>query len=242
MPASNRLRTFFRQLVSGVARNLPRSQQGRGVDEDKAQDIMQRYLPKFEADVRLYTQNLIEGRWQPQQWREQVEVSLRNLYLTAAIAGAGHVGRLMPEVLHDVTEKLASQRPFLNKFAAEVERLAPEERNLEKVVSRLMRYGNPAREMVQRGLDRSYKRPRLPFYPKDGSTHCLDNCYCDWVWTDIDPDKGDWDVTWTLDIRGGRLEEHCSTCLARAVAFRPLKIRGGVIVTNTNIPGVRARR
>lgn len=240
MPTDNRLRNFFRQLVTGVSRNLQRSSRGRAVPEDQAATLLARYMPKFEADVRLYTQNLIEGRWQPKQWRDNVEIAIRNLYLTAAIAGAGHVARLMPDVLHDVTERLASQRPFLNKFAAEVERMEPSERNLDRLVNRLTRYGQPALTLVHAGIDRTYGRPSLPFRPKDGTTICMNGCKCDWVWEDVNADGGDWDVRWTLDRSGG--VEHCATCLTRAVAFNPLKIRGGVIITNVNVPGVRARR
>lgn len=240
MPADNRLRNFFRQLVTGVARNLQRPSRARAVPEDQAEALLSRYMPKFEQDVRLYTQNLIEGRWKPKQWRDNVEIAIRNLYLTAAIAGAGHVGRLMPQVLSDVTERLNSQRPFLDKFAAEVERMEPAERNLDKLTKRLALYAKPALVVVHAAIDRTYGRPNLPFRPKDGTTVCMNGCKCDWVWEDVNPANGDWDVRWVLDRSGG--VEHCSTCLTRAVAFNPLKIRGGVIITNINVPGVRAGR
>lgn len=61
----------------------------------------------------------------------------------------------------------------------------------------------------------------LPAYPGDGSTTCLSRCKCHWEIVPLDEDAGDYDCTWVLG-----LAEHCSDCVDRSMAWRPLQVRG----------------
>lgn len=61
----------------------------------------------------------------------------------------------------------------------------------------------------------------LPAMPGEG-TICLYMCKCKWSIVTVNAEQGDYDCTWVLAA-----DESCSTCLARAAEWSPLRIRGG---------------
>jgi len=76
--------------------------------------------------------------------------------------------------------------------------------------------------------------PRLPAYPRDGTTRCLVRCHCHWYINQVG--DADWDAYW-IDPLLKEIEPflrekhkgHCEHCIRRSIAWSPLRIRGGVL-------------
>lgn len=222
-----RLTTIIQNLTGRVS-GIFRRASARRIDESQAQRVVQQYTPYFRQDIERETDRLLAQMITPAEWAQRIEKALTNLYLTAGMAGSGHVGRMMPELLDDITRAIQEQRGFLQRFAKQIE----SDRDLftrEKIVNRLSQYTGSARPVISRALIRSEGRPALPFLEAD-RTNCFNNCKCHWEWHDLDVEKGNWDVYWRLNP----LAEHCETCVVRAELCNPLQIRNFEIVTNVS--------
>ena len=77
--------------------------------------------------------------------------------------------------------------------------------------------------------------PPLPAYPGDATTACHIGCRCYWSITATG--EGNADCRWIM-----RPAEHCPNCRRRAEEWNPLRIRGGVIQSYSQIGIYRSAR
>lgn len=239
MPIADRLRRFFSGLITGLTDRLQaiNGRPARTVPEENVQDYVARYLPVFKQEVERHTDKLISGEFIERQWKFEVREELRSLYLTAAAAAAGGIGRLTQADIADIDRKLREQEPYLERFTQTIMRTPREERSRESILNRLSLYGGTAKPITSRILARSQGRPTLPFDPGHGSL-CLNHCKCHWRWVDVNPTNGDWDVFWVVTVA----VEHCQTCIDRQKACNPLRIRGGRIVSDLDLKVLIVKR
>jgi hypothetical protein len=175
----------------------------------------------FTARVVGLTRAYAQGRLTLPQWRAAFAAELDAYHPAAAIVGAG--GSRDEAVLALGRQRAAEQRAFLDAWAAQLEQGGlPSERML---TARARLYAGAGKASFYEGQSVSNKLPRMPFYPGDGGTECLGGCVCAWKFQKLEGD-GNWDCYWNISPA-----EHCPTCLERQAAARPLKVRGGVIVT-----------
>lgn len=224
MPIAKKIKELFQNIASGIT-GVFRPKEV--INTDDAETVMEKYVPEFETEVRKVTQGLIDGKVSPRDWGDTILEELTDLYLTAAAAAAGHVGRLTPEIKRDVEKQIQEQKRYLNQFVSDL-RDADTGLELDKILNRVMMYTGGGYEIAERARNRNAGRPELPFYPKK-RTRCLSNCYCKWKWTKLRGD-GNWNVVWVIDKR----QENCETCLKRAKVCNPLKIRNYEIKTNVS--------
>lgn len=91
------------------------------------------------------------------------------------------------------------------------------------LLARALLYGDVASVFVQMGHGAAIGLPILPAYPKSGTSACKWVCYCKWDITHLG--GRDFDCTWVIDPE----RDNCPQCVARAIEWRPLKVRGGVV-------------
>lgn len=231
MGISDSLRKFF-DFVTGRSDVNATTGQGRVVDEGKAKALLEKYKAEFEKEAEKITDRLINGDINARQWKSLVVGELRFLMITSAAAGAGGLGMLSPADIAKVDQAIQRQIPYLENFAAQIERTPPGDLKFGKLKKRTVQYFGSARPLLEQVIARAGGRPELPFNPAQ-KTDCGNNCHCQWKWVEIDPNKGDYDVFWKLaDV------EHCMTCSARAAACNPLQIRNGQIITDLTNPNL----
>ena len=150
--------------------------------------------------------------------------------ITSAAIGAGGLGMLSRDDIAKVDRAVQKQSKFLDNFASQIERTPPGDLRFGKLKKRTVQYFGSARPILEQTIARVGGRPELPFNPAE-ATDCGVNCYCAWRWKVLDAEKGDYDVFWVLSDA-----DHCVTCNTRAATCNPLKIRGGVIMTDLSNP------
>lgn len=204
-------------------------QRRRNVGTNKAKKIAEQFVSDFEDKAINVTSDLISGNTDTNGWFLGIQDALTDLYLNGAAAAAGYIGKVNPDMLTDVQNKLFEQEEYLTRFKDDLDATDSSEWDVNGIVNRVMMYAPSSVEVVERSLNRALKRPELPFYPKQKS-FCMHNCKCQWRWKTINKARGDYEVTWWIDPDF----ENCEICLARAAFCSPLTIVGGVIVTPTD--------
>lgn len=222
----NRLRTLFSRLVTGVGQLLPGKPQERKIPVAEIKPALERYVREYNARVQEYADDLASGKDTVRIWRARMQAEIRLLHWAAAAVGAGGFANLRPEDYGEIERATNAEVAFLNKWAAQLERQATPI-SAAQVTARARQYGGAGTVTASRTQTRTAGWPELPFEPKD-RTKCRRNCKCGWQWRNVDQEALDADVYWKLADA-----EHCETCLRRAAACKPLKIRGGVII---NLP------
>lgn len=114
--------------------------------------------------------------------------------------------------------RLRDQYGFMHDFFQQIE---AGELSLAEIKARSNLYANSAGQVLEQLGISEDDLPRLPAYPKDGSTQCLTNCNCT-----IEKEKVEngWDVYWELNPG-----ETCPDCRRRA-NNSPLRVRFGRIL------------
>ena len=189
---------------------------------------LERYQAAFKQHMKRLTDDFKAGRISYAVWRARVETELRALHLFAAQLAVGGVDKLTPQDKDRLDLIVDKQLSYFRAFAAQEQPPSPS--NIP--VSRLNLYAGSGRSTYYQFYADSLGLPELPAYPADGSTLCVANDLCDWTFVQHDGD-GNWDCYWTL-----RADEHCPTCLRRAVAWNPLKVRNGVVIEDYDPTGL----
>lgn len=193
------------------------------VDPAVAEAQLKKYIPRFEAQVERITPDMVEGRMQFRAWRELLWNGIRDVYMTALVAGAGGVDKVTAQDRDRYDKVLAEQQKYFMTFMSQVER--SENRNAAQIIRRAKEYAKNAFRLLSAVAQEGRPNfPELPFHPKD-RTDCGQNCYCRWQITDVDVEKGDYDCFWKLDPT----KENCQVCIRRADYCNPLQVRGGVV-------------
>lgn len=146
-------------------------------------------------------------------WRDNVAAAIVEYHTAAMIAG--NDGKpLNPGMQGQLSEIVATQLNYLENFAEEVAagKITP-----AQISARADMYAPAIRQPYSAGFTGGLP---LPAMPAEG-TICHTNCKCSWNIVPIDEEAGDYDCYW---IRGA--DDSCSTCIARAREWSPIRIRG----------------
>lgn len=179
---------------------------------------LETYQAAFKAQMKRLLDDLNAGRIGYGVWRARVETELRALHLFAAQLAVGGVDALTPADRDRLALLTDRQLAYFHAFAAQ--EMPPSPTHISP--ARLNLYAGYGRALFFLFYAQSLGLPELPAYPADGSTLCGTNDLCLWTFNKVD---GGWDCFWVL-----RADEHCPTCLRRAVAWNPLQIRDGVVL------------
>lgn len=148
-----------------------------------------------------------------------MEELLTRYHLAAYMVGAG-TQQVSDKAREKVQEGVANQLAYLEVFVEEIE-------NHDEFVmgweARARMYGESIKEPYWNG---KVKLLPLPAMPGDGTTNCKTNCGCLWEVKAVNASKGDYDARWR---RG--LQDSCQTCIERENTWNPLRIRGGVLLS-----------
>jgi hypothetical protein len=150
-----------------------------------------------------------------QAWQGEIARLLARYHAASLMAGAG-VDTLSPQARAKVTEDLAAQLRWLEKFGVEIQDGAQWERGWSY---RAASYANSLKIPFWRGETRMLPLPAMPAQ----GTQCHGNCGCSWE-IDEQPGDGNADAYWRR-----AKDDSCQTCIQREQDWSPVKIRGGVL-------------
>lgn len=221
---SGSIEDYFASLVQAYMPSEKKRR--RNVGTNKARAIADKFVGDFESETKTATHKLVTQEINTDEWMDEVEIALMDLYLNGAAAAMGYLGKVNGDALKDVENKLMDQEEYLKRFKADLDRKGPDKWDEDKIMKRVMLYAPSSVEVVEKSLNKVIGRPELPFYPKQSSL-CRHNCKCQWKWKTINKSKGQFEVTWVLnpDV------ENCETCLARAAFCAPLIIDNNEVVS-----------
>lgn len=192
------------------------------LNDDEQRDKLDEAMAAFRFQVVLITNRMLAGDLGAQEWRVLFELEVRYLQVIAAVLAAGSYAALTPELQRLVLEATEKQLGFFRSWSAAAQAPTPA-RSDAQILARAVLYAGAGVETYSRVRTRALGLPDLPVYPKQRS-QCNGGCLCHWRIVQLD-DEGDWDCFWIITA-----EESCDTCKARAIAFSPMRIRGGVIL------------
>jgi hypothetical protein len=186
--------------------------------QDDIDELIELLTGAAAAGILALFQQLESGDLSPVEYQRAAEILLAEHHTAAYMAGA-NTDDLTPADLATVETTVQGQYDYLDNFIP-VLAAGAAAGELARWRSRAQLYAQPVGASVWRGVTR--RMPRLPAYPKDGTTDCLVNCCCRWRIVTRDETAGDWDCYWRL---GGC--NHCKHCPRRRSDWHPLRIRGG---------------
>lgn len=192
------------------------------------QDLIDIYFEARGLIEELF-QRLKAGTIALSEWRAAMESTLAEYNSIAIMTGAD--SETLNEALARYSEEsLARQLDYLGDFYDEIDSIMAQGGSVD-----------PATGEVKIPWDQWFKRAGLysssvienywvgdladwpiPAVPGDGSSQCGEFCRCHVKKKIWDAERGDADLYWVLEPGA----EHCQTCLERAAAWSPLKIRG----------------
>lgn len=186
--------------------------------QDDIDELIELLTGAAAAGILALFHQLERGDMSPVEYQRAAEILLAEHHTAAYMAGA-NTDDLTRDDLATLETTVQDQYNYLDNFIPVLTAGAAAD-ELARWRSRALMYAQPVGASLWRGATRSM--PRLPAYPKDGTTDCLVNCCCRWVIIDVNEQAGDWDCYWRL---GGC--SHCKHCPRRRIAWNPLRIRGG---------------
>jgi hypothetical protein len=189
------------------------------------------YLRHYDRQVTQLGEQLASGAIDVTEWLQRMESEIASLHLTADAIGRGGLSNMTVEDLNRVNRQVADQNTYLQRWARQLQDADEQEINPSAMRRRALMYAENANATLGQATVSAMGMPELPAQPKDGTTDCLTNCYCRWSIRDVDGD-GNWDCYWIID----RSRDNCPQCVARAAAWSPLRIRGGVFVGDISSP------
>lgn len=175
-------------------------------------------LEKLQKAVQDLTASLEAGDLEAQAWQDGMEQLLARYSLAAYMTGADTTA-LTASDLATLAMIVQTQLEFLDNFTLVIQSEAEFQAGW---TARAEQYAKSIANPYWKGKT---KMLPLPAMPRDGTSQCLNNCYCKWDIQVIDEENGDWDCYWQLGQA-----DHCQTCIERAAEWNPLKIRSGELV------------
>lgn len=151
-------------------------------------------------------------------WQEQMRAEIRMSIIEQYLLGRGGREQLTQVEYGSMGGMIRKQYRYLDRFARQIRagEVSPAQLRM-----RAPMYIRSAREAFERARARAYGIPRLPAYPRDGSTRCKSNCGCGWRIVEVE--RG-WNCFWTLGLYRP-VTEHCEDCLEYAARWNPLFVR-----------------
>lgn len=168
--------------------------------------------------VRAVHTDLAAGSRTVSEWQDELELQFARWHAAAYLAGGG---TLDDAGAGQVIDFVARQLQFLDNFAIEIQDADEWRRGWN---ARLDQYARSVTVSYRAGESAARAGGSilaLPAMPAEG-TICGTNCGCEWRIDAVNADDGDYNCTW---VRGK--DDSCATCLARAAAWAPLRIRNG---------------
>ena len=203
------------------------------------------YLAGFNDRVEKLARQLVRGEIDLDKWHAEMAQEIRDIYMAAVIIVKGGAPEIPARYAAWVDLHVKVQLQYLQNWVDQMRamwgglsavEIAERARRMRPVVgaipkgwaedgiaARARMYGGSARAAFEDVQARELGIPPMPFQPGD-RTLCHSNCKCSWEYRKL-RGSGNWDCYWTLHPA-----EHCKTCLARARAANPLKVRSGQIV------------
>lgn len=184
---------------------------------------LQRLIAQLQREIARLTEPLTTDLSEAvlTAWHERMTAALTT-HMTAAAQAGQVIGGLPLNLTRQgeaaVVAALEVQFRFLERFRLQ---LASDAQYQQGVTQRAQSYANSIAVPYWKGAVRFLP---LPAMPREG-TICLGNCGCVWDIVTVNEENGDYDCRW---IRSK--DDSCSTCIARASEWSPLRIRGGTIV------------
>ncbi len=180
----------------------------------------------YARQVRRLADDLAAGRMTLDEWQDAMNTLVGGVHIGAYLAGreVERVDDLNDEAVTALALMIAFQ---LRKLADWVLQLRePDAAGLafKRLYDRALLYVATADATFQKAQTDARGMPRLPAFPKDFSSACSHNCFCQWRIQTLDGD-GNWDCTWVYDP----LRDNCPQCPRRAQVWKPLRIRSFVI-------------
>lgn len=149
--------------------------------------------------------------------RVALEQAVRENHIDAAVIGGG--GQLSENAKGVLQDIIGTDTYFVERFADDLPDLSRAQA-LVRASLYVSTQRNTMTDIVRLEL------PTLSIYPKGSRLECTWHCKCD-----LDVrflyGNGNYDVYWRLDPDG---REHCDDCLTLSQTWKPLRIRGGVII------------
>lgn len=200
------------QLVEFSPDDIERILKSAGVIE---RDFIQR--------VTVLAEQLAAGRITLSEWKTAMRDELRRYHLTNAIIGAGGLALAGAGALLIAQSRTVAQIKFFNEWTNQIERGDFPIDAEARLRQRATLYAGAGQATLDEAMGNAMGIPRLPAYPRDGQTQCMNNCKCRWEYTKL-PGLGNWDCRWVMGVA-----EHCQHCPRRAQVWNPLQVRNGVI-------------
>lgn len=165
-----------------------------------------------------YTDAWQAGRLGLADFERLFKQQVKDLYIAAGWTARGSIEATSQADYGRIGRMLRDQYSFTHDFFQEIEQ---GNLSLAEIKARARLYVESAGQALERiGVDEE-GLPRLPHYPKDGSTPCLVSDKCTLRKEKV---QDGWDIYWELNPA-----EHCDTCRRRA-ANSPLRVRFGQVV------------
>lgn len=172
---------------------------------------------------------LVAARITVREFEQLMTLQIRQSHLFAYAVGRGGLELLTDADRAAINARVNGQIDFLKAWAAAltvtggVVLLSGKAVSEAALRARAELYVEATRASLFEGAGARIGLPRLPAYPGDGTTRCRSRCACSWRVEQVEGD-GNWDCYWLL----GSFES-CEHCPRRAVAWHPLRIRGGEV-------------
>jgi len=185
---------------------------------------------QFDNTVSTLSSRVANGDITPDEWFQDFMQANRRVQLQAASASVGGRDNLGSQQITIAEARLREQRRFAIGFRDQLQEVVDSEDlelNENAINARSRMYGQSSSATFEVGSQVAIGIPILPVQP-GVRTDCLTNCKCRWDKRKLEG-VGNWDCFWRLTPA-----EHCDTCIARARAFNPLRIRNGRIVPPTS--------
>lgn len=158
------------------------------------------------------------GRIPLEDYERLFKQQVKDLYIAAAWTARGSVEATTQADYGRVGRMLRDQYGYAHDFFQEIE---AGKLSLAEIKARAGLYVESAGQALERIGIEGDGLPRLPHYPKDGSSPCRVNDKCTLRKERV---ADGWDIYWELNPA-----EHCEVCRRRA-ANSPLRVRFGAVV------------
>lgn len=189
---------------------------------DRRREAVERAQEDYRKRARALALLLIGGGVSLSLWTMQMQSEIRQLHLLVAILAGGNLDTDF--ALRALVERnIHRQLFYFNRWVTQLALQTLTADQIDAIVRRAWLYGAAVGETYSGALAHALGVPALPFHPKD-RTLCHIGCRCKWRIVQL---KGisNYNCFWVPDAF-----ESCPTCLARARAANPLKVRNGRIV------------
>lgn len=165
----------------------------------------------------LYAELLEDGTLSAADYGELLRDELKSSYIQQGILGRGGRDQMTQSDWGRIGAMLKPEYQRITAFVVEIDAGAL---TIAQITARSRNYFKASRNAYEQMNAAAYGI-RLPAYPCDGTSECMNGCRCSW---DIRPlGDGDMDCYWEIDP----LAENCATCADRGFEWYPLAYRDG---------------